>query len=70
MSFEVGAGLYGEDLVGDVGHDLGALVEMNGLGLYLSINRAGDLDRLSYDRTFNFRLFADNDQRALYESAT
>ena len=49
LSFEVGARLYGEDLVGDVTNDLTGLVQMDGLGPDQPVDRAEDPYRLSYD---------------------
>ncbi len=53
--------LYGKGRVGDVTNDLACLFQINGLGPGLPVDGAEDPYRLSYDRAFNLRLFADND---------
>ena len=63
-ALEVGAGLYGEDFVGDVGRDPGALSEVHGLGLYLSIDGAKDSDRIGHYGAVDLPLFADSEQTA------
>ena len=59
LTLEVGAGLYGEALVCNVGHDLGALSETDGLGLHPSADSAKNPHCLGHSGAIDLPLFPD-----------
>ena len=63
LTLKIGAGLYGEALVRDVGRDLGALSETDGLGLHPTADGAKNPHRLGHSGAVNLPLFADGEQR-------
>ncbi len=58
LTLKIGAGLYGEALVRDVGGDLGALSETDGLGLHPTADGAKNPHPLGHSGAVNLPLFA------------
>ncbi len=61
LTLEVGAGLYGEGLMCNVGRDPGTLVEMHGLGLHPSVDSTKNPHRLGHSGAVDLPLFPDGE---------